>query len=134
MKSEGANPNVVIYLKFMENDLYYSLEQDGTYEVLTETTITGVDPGNTVQWQCADDSIQQITSIEVNQSKPGSDRNWQDLWLELPVKVDPAGKIFQAVVKPDAPGTQQFNGYTIHYTTAEGEMEKDPIIKNPKQP
>lgn len=135
MSQKSNQADLIVYLKYMNNDLYYCLnDPDGTYKPLDEDTTFGVGSGWVVEWNCADGSIEKINNIVVNETKAGTSRNWKDIWAVKPKKVNTAETIFQGTVKTGVPAPQEFNGYTIHYKTADGDKKKDPLLKQPQEP
>lgn len=140
MKKEAAKPNITMYLKHMNDDLYYCMnDPNGRYQPLEENTVTGADGGWVVQWVCADDSITKINKINVNENKPkgnvegkSASKNCGNVWAIKPKKVDTDGKVFQGTILPGTPNPPIFDGYTIKYTTKDGNKEKDPELQVPQ--
>jgi hypothetical protein len=132
MAKETPTPNVIMYLKHMNDDLYYCMnDRNGKYEPLEEDSVTGVDANWIVQWECADDSITKINNINVNENKGGG-RNRGNIWAKKPKKANSSGTIFQGTVFAETPNPPMFDGYTIKYKTADGDKEKDPEMRIPQ--
>lgn len=124
---------VNIYLRYDKDDLHYSYSNNN-FKPLHESTATGVNEGDTVNFIVNDDSILEITKIKVNQQKSGG-KPYKALWAKEPAPYKGSNKQYQGVIASKISVTEQvFNGYTIYYTTASGSKEKDPDMKYPPTP
>jgi hypothetical protein len=124
---------ITIYLKYSGGDLQYSTD-NVTYQDMTETSIVGANPGDTVVWTCADDSIDKINNINVGKTKT-SGGNWKDIWSSKPAATDNTKRIYSGVVStdPESPTNPALNGYDINYKIKNGgNVDKDPTIQVPQ--
>lgn len=121
---------VTMYLKHQNDDLYYSMDNQN-FKPLEETTVTGVDSGDIMQWKLAVDSnIEKINNIKVNEDKGGG-KNRVDFWEQKPKATDSSQTVFAGTIKEGLDDKPKYNGYTIQYKTVDGDKEKDPDIKVP---
>lgn len=124
---------ITIYLKYSGGDLQYSTD-NVTYQDMTETSIVGANPGDTVVWTCADDSIDKINNINVGKTKT-SGGNWKDIWSSKPAATDNTKRTYSGVVStdPESPTNPALNGYDINYKIKNGgNVDKDPTIQVPQ--
>lgn len=122
---------ITMYLKHQNDDLYYSMD-NVNFSPLEVDTVTGVNTGDTMEWRLADNSIQKINSINVNEDKGGG-KNRVDIWDEKPKATDNTKTVFAGTIKTGLDNVEKYNGYTIKYKTADGDKEKDPDIKQPDE-
>lgn len=123
---------ISISLIFKEGDLYYKTAKMPDYEPMAENSVVGADPGDTVQWTCADESIDKINNIKVNKTKSTA-RNWKDIWDSKPSATDSSKRTFEGVVKSTQPDEYEYNGYDINYKVKNGgDKEKDPEVQVPQ--
>ncbi|MDW3192356.1 MAG: hypothetical protein R8G66_08325 [Cytophagales bacterium] len=126
--------DVTINLIDKDGVLYYKTAKMSEYEIVKEDSTVGADPGQTVAWTCADDSIEKIQKIDVNKEKSGY-KNWKDFWESKPKKTDSSGKTFEGTIKSDSvdPSDPEYNGYDITYKTPDGkETTVDPDVQIPQ--
>ncbi|MDX1629341.1 MAG: hypothetical protein R3345_11615 [Fulvivirga sp.] len=120
---------ITMYLKYQNNDLYYSMD-NVNFSPLEEDTITGVNTGDTVKWELAENSgIDKINGINVNETKSG--RKSVDIWETKPKNTDSSHNTYSGLIKSGLDNSEKFNGYTIKYKTSDGDKEKDPGITQP---
>jgi len=120
---------ITMYLKHQDDDLYYSMD-NRKFKPLEEDTVTGVNAGDTVNWELAKDSgIRAIKKIAINESKNG--HKAADIWSTDPQPANRENTIFTGTVDKNLDDSPKFNGYTIYYKTVDGEKHKDPEIQQP---
>lgn len=121
---------ITMYLKHQNDDLYYSMD-NVNFSPLEEETVTGVNTGDTVYFRLgANSNIDKINSININEDKAGN-RNRSAIWDQAPQATDSTKTVYKGTIKSGLDNIPKYNGYTIKYKTADGDLEKDPEIKQP---
>lgn len=124
--------DITIYLKYFDDDLQFCYHNKN-FQPLKEDTITGVDLGVNVDFIVADDSIQKIRKIKVNESKVKGEKADRKFWSLEPEPYKGSNTYFRGTVADNLSDKKPvYNGYTVYYTTKEGDKEKDPKFQYPK--